>query len=238
MAKKNYKAQIAQEISSKIQEQQTKNFTFSFNYFEFDSLKSGEIKEFNNNFRDQGHFLKVNRCLYEAMKYLSNESYKSAIIDRKLENTMHCKVLDREESIDRIQSILIEGYDKSENLINQWEESKYIEFGITDEERFIAILIDYNIISILYMDPNHLTFPNYKFDIPLKMSYTTPSFLTRSSTTKVGLQIGLNNISDYEEYYNTIEMTKDLIKEYNEGKVQDDDIYEFLKEIYGGKRDD
>ena len=63
MAKKNYKAQIAQEISSKIQEQQTKNFTFSFNYFEFDSLKSGEIKEFNNNYRDQGHFLKVNNFL-------------------------------------------------------------------------------------------------------------------------------------------------------------------------------
>lgn len=238
MSKKNNKPQIAQEINSKIQEQQKKNFTFSFNYFEFDSLQSGVIKEFNNNFINQEHFLKVNRCLFEAMKYLSNESYKSAIIDRKLKKTMHCKLLDKEDSVDRIQSILIDGYNKSENIIKQWDDSKYIEFGITDEERFIGILLDYNIISILYMDPNHLTFPNHRFDIPLKMSYTTPSFLTRKSTTAIGLQIGINNASYDEDYETTIELSKMLIEDYIEGKVSDDYMYNFLIEIYGGKKDD
>lgn len=237
MAKKRIVPEIAQEVNSKIQEQQKKNFTFSFNYFQFDSLKSGSIKEFNNHFKNQEHFLKVNQYMFEAMGILSKENYKSAFIERKLERTMHCKLLEKEESVDRIQNILIDGYNMSENVIKQWSDSKYIEFGITNEERFIGILLDYNIISILYIDPYHLTFPNHNFDIPLKMSYTTPSFLTRNSTTATSIKNGIND-NYYNNTFNIIEMTKMFIEDYNNGKVSDEYMYMFLKEIYGGKKDD
>lgn len=238
MAKKRIVPEIAQEVNSKIQEQQKKNFTFSFNYFQFDSLKSGIIKEFNNHFKNQEHFLKVNQYMFEAMGILSKENYKSAFIERKLEKIMHCKLLDNEDAVDRIQNILVDGYNMSENVIEQWSDSKYIEFGITNEERFIGILLDYSVIAILYFDPHHLTFPNHRFDIKLKMSYTTPSFLTRESTTAVGLLNGINVEPYNSDYSDTIKDTITIIEEYIDGKVSDIEMYEFFKEIYGGKKDD
>ena len=222
---------IMNRIYDVLEENNIKAYRIGFVYKS--EIENAKIEDFKN----QEHFLKVNQYMFEAMGILSKENYKSAFIERKLERTMHCKLLEKEESVDRIQNILIDGYNMSENVIKQWSDSKYIEFGITNEERFIGILLDYNIISILYIDPYHLTFPNHNFDIPLKMSYTTPSFLTRNSTTATSIKNGIND-NYYNNTFNIIEMTKMFIEDYNNGKVSDEYMYMFLKEIYGGKKDD
>ena len=171
----------SQDIS-KLEEQNKNTFyTFGFRYFETDSKLSSE-KVFNSNYSSIIHFLKTNSDLISAMKLISSETYKTTIIDNKLKDVMHFKILEREESKNRITEILVEVYGKSPKAVEELNEGRqFVEFGMTDGCRYIGIIIDYHIIEILYLDPNHLTFVNYKFNIPNKMSYTVPSMYNLKS---------------------------------------------------------
>ena len=166
-----------------ILEEQNKNnyYTFGFRYFETDSKLSRE-KIFNSNYSSVIHFLKTNSDLISAMKLISSETYKTTIIDNKLKDVMHFKILEREDSKNRITEILVDVYGKSSSSVEELKEgSQFVEFGMTDGCRYIGVIIDYHIIEILYLDPNHLTFVNYKFNIPNKMSYTIPSMYNLKS---------------------------------------------------------
>ena len=180
MAKKR-EIKTSQDIS-KLEEQNKNTFyTFGFRYFETDSKLSSE-KVFNSNYSSIIHFLKTNSDLISAMKLISSETYKTTIIDNKLKDVMHFKILEREESKNRITEILVEVYGKSPKAVEELKEgSQFVEFGMTDGCRYIGVIIDYHIIEILYLDPNHLTFVNYKFNIPNKMSYTVPSMYNLKS---------------------------------------------------------
>lgn len=227
-----------QELDAEIEKKKNTKFTFSFNDFELNSLESGKIRDFNNNYEGIKHFLRVNGCLFDALKLLSNETYKTTIIEHKLERIMHFKLLDRPESVQKINNILINGYDKSENTIKQWEDSKYVEFGYTDEERFIGIIIDYNIISILYVDPNHLTFPNKNFDIDRKLNYTTPGLFSKKSTSTIDLNKDMENSAEIikDKDYKKEEYEMAILENIN-GKMTDTEMAEFCREVYkGGER--
>ncbi|MGN0974150.1 MAG: hypothetical protein ACI4OT_05345 [Bacilli bacterium] len=180
MAKKR-EIKTSQDIS-KLEEQNKNTFyTFGFRYFETDSKLSSE-KVFNSNYSSIIHFLKTNSDLISAMKLISSETYKTTIIDNKLKDVMHFKILEREESKNRITEILVEVYGKSPKAVEELKEgSQFVEFGMTDGCRYIGVIIDYHIIEILYLDPNHLTFVNNKFNIPNKMSYTVPSMYNLKS---------------------------------------------------------
>lgn len=180
MAKKR-DVKISQDIS-KLEEQNKNTFyTFGFRYFETDSKLSSE-KVFNSNYSSIIHFLKTNSDLISAMKLISSETYKTTIIDNKLKDVMHFKILEREESKNRITEILVEVYGKTSKAVEELKEgSQFVEFGMTDGCRYIGVIIDYHIIELLYLDPNHLTFINYKFNIPSKMSYTVPSMYNLKS---------------------------------------------------------
>lgn len=226
------KPKLPQGYLEEIQNKQTLNFKFSFTDFELGSIEKGIIKDFSNYYFNQNHFLKVNESLFASIKILSNENYKSAIINHSVEKTMHFKILDKPESIERIERIL-RGYNKSESTIEQWKESKYIEFGV-QEERFIGIIIDYNIISILYVDPNHLTFPNNRFDINMKLSYTVPSFYTKNSTSTF---INNQNGSTKSHEEDKLDYCKIAFLQNESGEMSDVELANFLREQYGGKNE-
>lgn len=231
MAFNSKKPKISSDFTKEIEIKQTTNFKFSFTDFELGSIEKGIIKDFSNYYFDQNHFLKVNESLFLAIKIISNENYKSAIIDHSLERTMHFKILNRPESIERVEKILL-AYNKSESAIEQWKDSQYLEFGVK-EERFIGIIIDYNIISILYVDPNHLTFPNTRFDINAKLSYTVPSFYTKDSTTTF-----INQQNNYKKEDNEkLELCKIAFLQNQSGEMSDAELEKYLIENYGGKNE-
>ena len=231
MAFNSKKPKISSDFTKEIEIKQTTNFKFSFTDFELGSIEKGIIKDFSNYYFDQNHFLKVNESLFSAIKIISNENYKSAIINHSLERTMHFKILNRPESIDRVEKILL-AYNKSESAIEQWKDSRYLEFGVK-EERFIGIIIDYNIISILYVDPNHLTFPNTRFDISAKLNYTVPSFYTKDSTTTF-----INQQNNYKKEDNEkLELCKIAFLQNQSGEMSDAELEKYLIENYGGKNE-
>lgn len=231
MAFNSKKPKISSDFTKEIEIKQTTNFKFSFTDFELGSIEKGIIKDFSNYYFDQNHFLKVNESLFSAIKIISNENYKSAIINHSLERTMHFKILNRPESIDRVEKILL-AYNKSESAIEQWKDSRYLEFGVK-EERFIGIIIDYNIISILYVDPNHLTFPNTRFDINAKLNYTVPSFYTKDSTTTF-----INQQNNYKKEDNEkLELCKIAFLQNQSGEMSDAELEKYLIENYGGKNE-
>ena len=233
MGKNEKKPKISQDFYKELEEKQTTNYTFSFTDFELGSIERGIIKDFSDYYSDQYHFLKVNESLFSAIRILSKENYKSTIINHSLEKTMHFKILDRPESIERVEKILTEGYHKSKTAIEQWKDNKYVEFGV-QEERFIGIILDYNIISILYVDPNHLTFPNNKFDLNLKMSYTVPSLYPKDSTsTFINKNNGYNKNIDIDK----LDYCKIAFIQNQSGDINDEELEKYLIKYYGGKNE-
>ena len=223
---------VSTDFAKEIEKRQTTNFKFSFTDFELGSIEKGIIKDFSNYYSDQNHFLKVNESLFAAIKILSNENYKSAIIEHNLERTMHFKILNRPESIERVEQILT-GYNKSKTVLEQWRDSQYVEFGVK-EERFIGILIDFNIISILYVDPNHLTFPDDRFDNNMKLSFTVPSFYKKDSTSTF-----INQYSSFDEKNDLekLEYCKIAFLQNQDGQISDIELDQYLKRYYGGKNE-
>lgn len=226
------KPKVSSDITKEIELKKTTNFKFSFTDFELGSIEKGIVKDFSNYYLDQNHFLKVNESLFSSMKILSNENYKSAIINHSIERTMHFKILNRPESIERVENIL-KGYGKSNSAIEQWKDSQYVEFGV-QEERFIGIIIDYNTISILYADPNHLTFPDDRFDNNTKLSFTVPSFYTKDSTSTF-----INKYSNYDKDkdFDKLEFCKIAFLQNQCGEMSDVELDKYLKEYYGGKNE-
>ena len=185
---KNKEIKTSQDILKLEEENKNTFYTFGFKYFEKNSTTSLE-KTFNNNYSSLIHFLKTNSDFITAMKNLSNESYKTTIIDSKLNKTMHFKILEREESRERITEILVDVYGNSKKAVEELKEgSQFVEFGLTGGCRYIGVIIDYHIIEMLYLDPNHLTFVDYKFDVSSKMSYTVPPIYNLKSERYLNIE--------------------------------------------------
>lgn len=253
MAANNKSVKTSQNIIDLEQQNKNTNFTFSFRYFEPDSRYSAD-KEFNSNYSSIPHFLKTNSDLIQAMKTVSSETYKTTIIDKKLENVMHFKILERESSRERITEILVDVYGKSQNAIEELKEgSNFLEFGMTDGCRYIGILIDYHIIELLYLDPNHLTFADYKFDIPSKMSYTTPSIYDlksekyiNSKTSSFDFEVDVNNeinsqyqvlkTYELEKKYEKLDMLKMIASELYDGILSKEDAIIMMLEYEEERR--
>lgn len=246
---KDKKIKISQDILELEEKNKNKSYSFGFKYFEID-MKTSNEKTFNNKFSSIPHFLKTNSDLINAMKLISRESYKTTIIDKKLEKIMHFKIIDRPESIQRIVEILTDVYENSKTVIDELlEGSQFVEFGITDGCRYIGVIVDYCIIELLYLDPNHLTFVDSRFDIPNKMSYTYPSLYNVKSdkninynTSSFKFDINLNS-----EIYKSYTIEKDdesiqlilyILSELYDLKISDDEALSTLKEIEKERRNE
>lgn len=231
------------------EEKKNQNYTFGFKHFETESKDSNEIT-FNNKFSSIIHFLKTNSDLFNSMKTISSENYKTTIIDKKLEAVMHFKLLEKDDSIERIHMILTEVFSKSENVVNQlMEGSQFVEFGMTDGCRYIGVLIDYHIIEILYLDPNHLTFPDYKFDVANKMSYTVPAIYNLKSdkylnanTSSFSFNVDVNEILSKkyseEKENESIQMILYIISELYDLNISDQEAISLLKEAEKERRNE
>lgn len=219
-------------------ENKTKNYLFRFDNFEIQSGIDKKIT-FNNQYMSLLHFLKVNADLVESLKILSQHCYNNTLINGELKKSMHFKILDRDDTIQRIIKIMNTIYNK--NIVDQYSEgSLFIEFGRIDDCRYIGVLIDYHIINLLYIDAHHLTCKDEKFDINRKMSYTYPSLLTvnsiNSQTRTVGMDINNVFINEINEKYmeqkdkEDLSLFREIRKGLYDGDYTDKEVIELLKD--------
>lgn len=223
-----------------------KNYLFKFDDFETQSGTDKGIT-FNNKFMSLLHFLKVNADFIESLSILSQRCFNNTLINGELEKSMHFKILDRSETIQRITDIMNTIYHK--NIVDQYSEgSMFVEFGRIDDCRYIGVLLDYHIINLLYVDTHHLTCINDRFDIKRKMSYIFSSLYSsssvNSSTKTLGIDVDslyLNEMNekymeqkDGAELWSYREMQKDLY----DGKMSSEEVIEYLKDLEGEKRNE
>lgn len=237
----------SQDLLKLIEEKKDTKYTFGFRYFETTSKVSKKIV-FNNYYSSHSHFLKSNSDLLESMRIISDETYKSTIIDKKLKRVMHFKQLDNDSARERITNILIDVYDKKEALIKELKEgSEFVEFGMTDGCRYIGVIIDYHVIELLYIDPNHLTFGDSRFNIPKKMSYTvqpfynmvsekSSSFLDYNFSTDTNADV-LNQLLN-EKQKEVVDMMLLIASDLYDNKLSNDEAAKLLKEFEGDRRNE
>lgn len=207
-------------------------FSISFSYFEFSSICSNG---FNNFYRSDSHFLKTNSDLFCALKDLSNETYNSAIITGKLKTNRHFKKIEREASINRINDILVNCYHKSENAIDQWKESVYVECGLSIGSRVIGILINYSRIELLFIDPNHLVFPSDKFPTKIKMQYEFNALYNLTSDIQLSEFVKKEAVvvnCDKEEERERLKLYEEAIKEFKNGNFGASEFASYCELIY------
>lgn len=214
------------------------NYTFGFQYFHLESTKDTTV-EFNNNYSSEVHFIKIISDLMDSLKTLSTKNYNNTIVTKELEHVMHFKEFSNDNANTRIKELLIKVFNNNAQVVKELNEgSTFIEFGKIDDSRYVGALIDYHIIELLYIDPHHLTFPDTRFNISQKMSYSFPSPLEqhRSSSTKLfgnssQLYDEINTTYMNQQNKNKLELYEMITNELKTGKMSNETAINFLKEM-------
>ncbi len=211
-----------------------KNISISFSLFKKQSVKIPELS-FNNNFISNCHFMIYMARMFKILGIITSESYNSGIINKQLLRKMHYKILTNSDTIERIEQILIKGYNVPKHVVEeQWGDNIYIECGLNKEARFIACLVDYNVLEILFVDPHHMVCCDPKFDQKIKMSYNYPSLFDMPDSELRALEPikeDIMNYHDYEQAQEDLEILREAIKDYKDGSLDEKDFLELYDYI-------
>ena len=80
--------------------------------------------------------------------------------------------------IDRIESILVNGYNMTQEKVDEFERT-YFEFAFGNGKRVIGTRIFKNIFQILFIDCNHLVCLNSTRNPKIKSNYAFPSLFQK-----------------------------------------------------------
>lgn len=128
----------------------------------------------------------------------------------------HFNHIEDDKTINKINIILKKGFGCNDTYINEFE-NDYYEISITNGQRFIFAIIDRNIFSIIFLDPNHFVYDGASRDLERKKEYKTPSLLSRKESLpddEISLRDNVSyilqdakdgNIKSVEEYTKLIE---------------------------------
>lgn len=241
------KVKSSLDPSAKEKEYKETNYSFRFDNFKTTSEVNTSLT-FNSNYKSREDFDNINSELFYMMKILSEKNYNNTIVSNDLKKIMHFKLLTNEDAIQRINEIIEKVYGGRTDYSKELEEgSSFLEFGISGDSRFIAVLLDYHIISLLYPDPNHLTFPDTNFDINRKMSYTFPPLYNLKNnihndktTTNVvyGSYDGSENKYLDQKDREELKSYRTLTKQLYDKEISEEDTIEYLKELEKEKRNE
>ena len=240
------KVKSSLDPSVKEKEYKQTNYSFRFDNFKTTSEVNKSLT-FNSNYSSQEHFEKINSDLFYMMQILSRKNYNNTIVQNDLKKNMHFKLLTEEKSIKRVTEIIEKVYGGRTDYPKELEEgSAFLEFGIADDSRFIAVLLDYHIISLLYPDPNHLTFPDYRFNIKEKMSYSFPApyGLNSNGNNKTTTNVVYNLFDDTENRYldqkdrKELNVLRTLMRQLSDKEISEKDAIEYLIELEKEKRNE
>lgn len=189
---------------------------FDFTYFQTRSIS---IKGFNSFYEKKEDAINAVNDFFETLKNI-NSLNKKEFFAPQMKEHFHYNEFKEDIVIDRIENILKNGYEMSDNKIKEFERM-YFEFSFNDGKRVIGTKIYDNIFSILFLDPNHLVCNESCRNIKNKMKYKIPG-----AFEKLG-----NDILQKKDF-NQNEYLKMIVEDYNNNKYKNiGEIIEDLKSI-------
>lgn len=162
---------------------------FSFSFFKGKSIS---YKDFNNYYATESDSKKSISDFFYTLNEISKMSSKK-FYSPDIQEQLHYNKFTDNKVIDRIESILINGYGMSINQVNQFERM-YFEFSFSNGKRVISTMIYDNIFEILFIDSNHMVCLDSCRNIKSKLKFEVPGLFDRQiveEETKECDRIGL-----------------------------------------------
>lgn len=186
---------------------------FSFSNFQKESIK---CRDFNNYYRSKLDAINAARDFMESIKNLSTYT-PSQLFEPALKEQYHYNEFKDELHIQRIENVLINGYNMKSEKVKQFEKL-YFEFQFSDGKRVIGIKIEENKFSLLFLDSSHFICKESSRNIKQKEKYSIPGVFG-------GWEESVDNI---------LEVSKDdflqmIIDDIQMGKCTD--IHEMAKDL-------
>lgn len=183
-----------------------KKIVFSFSDFLKESIVCGD---FNNKYANKIDSINAVKDFFNSLKDISTLTI-SQLSSSSYKGKFHYNELNREDVIKRINKILIKGYNLPEQFVKNDLESTYFEFEFKDGKRAICTKTEENVISILFLDPNHLVCIDSSRLVKEKQKYAIPSTFEGWKRTSVD-NLNINAKDFLQEYINEYE--KDMDKD-------------------------
>lgn len=149
---------------------------FSFSFFNGQSIR---FRDFNNFYANEQDSKKSVSDFFETIKLMSNIEPKE-LFSPNMKTQYHYNEFDDNLIIDRIESILINGYGMPKRKVDEFERM-YFEFSFGNGKRVIGTKIYDNIFQILFIDCNHLVCIGSSRNIKLKSGFNYPSSFEKVS---------------------------------------------------------
>lgn len=185
-----------------------------FKYFNGNSIR---INDFNNYYENQKTSIGSVYSFITRIKDIQSKTLKE-LRDRRTAELYHFHPIEGEIEIERINYVLKEGYDFSDNTIENFE-NNYYEFALDSGERVIFLMVD-NLFELLFIDNNHFIYRESSRRAKYKDKFECPSCLGK-----------INFLQSYEEL-ETIDIIKMLIDSYENGEINDlDEFVSMLKDL-------
>lgn len=147
---------------------------FSFSFFNGQSI---HFRDFNNFYSNEEDAKKAASDLFETLRLMSNLEPKE-LFAPNMKKQYHYNQFDDNNIIDRIESILINGYGMTRDKVDEFERM-YFEFSFSNGKRVIGTKIYENIFQILFIDCNHLICIESSRNVKIKNGYSVPSIFEK-----------------------------------------------------------
>lgn len=185
---------------------------FSFSNFLKESIV---YNDFNNMYANKMDSINAVKDFFDSLKIISTLTI-SQLCNYSFKKQFHYNEFKEQDIIDRIDDILINGYNWPEQFVKNDLEAMYFEFQFSNGKRVIGTKVEDNVFSILFLDPNHLICKESSRDVKRKQDYSIPSIFEGWQSTYV------DSIN-----YNAKEFLQEFIYEYE----NDNDKEKFINNI-------
>ena len=207
---KNIKPSIPLNNKALIKEstipEKNKKIVFSISDFLKESIACGD---FNNKYANKMDSINAVKDFFDSIIVISTLTI-SQLSSPSYKEKFHYNELNREDIIKRINKILIKGYNLPEKFVKNDLESTYFEFEFKDGKRAICTKTEENVISILFLDPNHLVCKDSSRFVKEKQHNSIPSTFEGWVSTSVD-NLNINAKEFLQEFINEYE--KDMDKD-------------------------
>lgn len=143
---------------------------FSFSFFNSNSIC---LKDFNNFYANSSDAFKSVADFFQTIKQISNMNGER-FYSMNMQTQFHYNEFDDNKVIDRIESILTNGYKMTQTKVNEFERL-YFEFSFGNGKRAIGTKIYNNVFEILFLDCNHMVCLESSRNLKIKMLFNFPS---------------------------------------------------------------
>lgn len=193
------------------QREKHNDIVFSFSYFNGQSI---EWKDFNNYYASEADAKKSITDFFKTIKEISKMD-TTTFFSTNIKTQLHYNEFDNNDIIDRIENILMYAYGMPKKKVEEFERL-YFEFSFSNGKRAIGTKIDKNILSILFIDCNHLVCQVSSRMLKLKSGFKYPSLFEQV--------VSYDDIKQYSE----LELLNELVDAARKGEYTS--ISELIKD--------